>query len=217
MNVSNSLRQEALRTGAKTYFTGMSCKNGHVSNRRSANSSCMECNRGHQNNYRSLDAGDKDRESSRKWYAENRDKALAYQRNWIADNQEQYQVRRRKWRSNPVSRAREMVASARWSAKIKGMPFDLTREWLQPIIEAGVCQLTGLPFRLESLDGGLQNPYTASIDRIIPNLGYVKSNVRVILWALNAAFNSYGEFVFAEIAKVYLEQNMDRIKRSALT
>lgn len=104
-------------------------------------------------------------------------------------------------------RAKEMVAGARWGAKQKGLPFDLDVEWVAKKLVAGVCELTGLPFRLEPIDGGRQNPYTASLDRVVPKLGYVRTNTRVILWALNAAFNSYGEGVYAAIARVYLAKH----------
>ena len=67
--------------------------------------------------------------------------------------------------------------------------------------------MTGVKFDLEPLPEGRQNPYTASMDRIKPELGYVKTNVRMILWALNAAFNSYGEHVYADIARVFLAKN----------
>lgn len=43
------------------------------------------------------------------------------------------------------------------------------------------CALSGLPFR----NGGL-NPYSPSLDRIKPELGYVPGNVRVILHGLNS-------------------------------
>ena len=38
-------RQEAIRSGAKTYFHGIPCKRGHIAERQTVNGSCMECNR----------------------------------------------------------------------------------------------------------------------------------------------------------------------------
>lgn len=35
--------QEALRTGKETYFTGKPCKRGHLSERRTSNSVCIQC------------------------------------------------------------------------------------------------------------------------------------------------------------------------------
>ncbi len=67
--------------------------------------------------------------------------------------------------------------------------------------------MTGVKFDLEPLPKGRQNPYTASLDRAKPELGYTKNNVRMILWALNAAFNTYGEHIYADIARVFIAKN----------
>jgi hypothetical protein len=166
----------------------------------------MQCSREDQNKYRAENR-ERDRQNSREWYALNKEKAAEWKRNWVASNRERYQERRRRYRSRANTRAKEMLNSAKWSAKEKGIAFDLDHDWILGRLQTGLCELTGLAFRLEPLDGGRQNPYTASLDRIVPELGYVKSNVRMILWALNAAFNTYGEKVYAEIASVYLAKH----------
>jgi hypothetical protein len=147
------------------------------------------------------------REKCRGWYARNRE--YASQREKVRKKQypEQYRERRKIYRSRVETRAKEMLSSSKWSSRKKGIDFDLDAEWIAAKLTAGTCELTGLMFRLEPLDGGRQNPYTASLDRIDSSKGYVKSNVRMILWALNAAFNSYGEGIYAEIARVYLARH----------
>lgn len=89
-------------------------------------------------------------------------------------------------------------------AKQKGVPFDLTKSWLRDKFERGCCELTGLPTSqgIKSFD-----PYSPSIDRIIPERGYTQDNCRLILWCLNAGFNSWGEDAFRDIARAYLEKN----------
>ena len=206
MTSVNIERQKAMESGAKTYFTGIPCRRGHLAHRRVANRSCLQCSRDSARTQRAKDV-EADREKSRQWYEANKDRAKQWKRDWIKANPERYVESRKKWRSSPSSRAREMIASSKWAAKKKGIPYDIDRAWLMLKLEAGVCELTGIPFQLEPLDGGRQNPYTASLDRIVPSKGYVKGNVRVILWALNAAFNSYGEDVYAKIAKVYLAKH----------
>ncbi len=181
-------QRQAKDAGLTRYLSGVPCKAGHLDERYAANAMCTVC----------------ERERQRTQYAANPQKHAEWKREYIARNRQQYTENRIRWRSSPGSRAVEMISSAKWSANKKSLPFDIDREWLLPKLEAGVCELTGLPFNLTPLPGGLQNPYTASLDRIVPKLGYVKSNVRVILWALNAAFNSYGESVYADIARVYL-------------
>lgn len=196
-------REAAKAVGQKTYFTGVDCLNGHSDVRSVANGVCYQCRRDAQNRHRASNL-EADRQRSREWYVKNKEHAAAWKRNWVANNPEKYKERRRKYRSTTDGRAIEMMNASKWSANEKGLSFDLDLEWIKSRLEVGACQLTGLAFRLEPLDGGRQNPYTASLDRIIPAKGYIKSNVRMILWALNAAFNSYGEDVYAEIAEVYL-------------
>ena len=64
---------------------------------------------------------------------------------------------------------------------------------IQTIIETGKCQLTGLPFDLLQEQTTFQNPYAPSLDRIDSSLGYLDSNVRVVLAAVNRALGQEGE------------------------
>jgi len=91
-------------------------------------------------------------------------------------------------------------------AKKKGLPFDLYdhKELLLARFKNG-CELTGLPFDFETVGrGGKWN--SPSIDRIKPELGYVYTNVRIILWSLNKAFSNWGEDQFEQVARAWLER-----------
>jgi hypothetical protein len=46
------LRKDAVAQGAKSYFTGKECLNGHVSRRQVSSGQCMECKRIHMNTWR---------------------------------------------------------------------------------------------------------------------------------------------------------------------
>jgi len=184
-------KAEAKEKGLKAFFTGLPCPQGHIEPRSVANGVCYECSR----------------QKSREWYANNKEKAIAWKRNWIAQNKEQFADRRKRYRSRAETRAKEMLAMAKFASKKKNVACDLDYEWILSKLTTGTCEMTGVKFDLEPLPEGRQNPYTASMDRIKPELGYVKTNVRMILWALNAAFNSYGEHVYADIARVFLAKN----------
>lgn len=97
-----------------------------------------------------------------------------------------------------------MVGAAKHRAKKAWLPFDLDayRSEIRARIEAGVCELTGLPFAI----GGDRDWNSPSIDRIEPELGYVYSNVRIILWSLNSAFGYWGEDQFEIVARAWLER-----------
>lgn len=73
--------------------------------------------------------------------------------------------------------------SAKWRAKKKGLPFDLTLGYLRAEW-TGRCAVTDLPF----VTGETSGPkfFSPSLDRIDPKLGYVIGNVRFVLWAVNA-------------------------------
>jgi hypothetical protein len=78
---------------------------------------------------------------------------------------------------------RHLFVSVKGRAKARGIPFTLTREHLRELW-TGRCELTGLKFVISpSLHG--PHPYAASLDKIVPKLGYVEGNVRFILQCLN--------------------------------
>ena len=76
------------------------------------------------------------------------------------------------WRGSPVY---EMWRGAKERARKLGLPIDLK---LTDIVVPPVCPVFGTP--LVSGTGGFPCPDSPSLDRIIPALGYVRSNVRVI-------------------------------------
>lgn len=88
--------------------------------------------------------------------------------------------------SDPLYNARQIYYQARYRAKKIGVPFDL--DW--PFLEAlwtGKCELSGIPFNTASaMRSAHICLYSPSLDRIDPDTGYVKGNVRWILNAINS-------------------------------
>lgn len=68
-----------------------------------------------------------------------------------------------------------LYSSARQRAKKRNIPFNITRE---DIIIPEFCPILGM--KLESKQGAGGGPASPSVDRIIPELGYVKGNIRVV-------------------------------------
>lgn len=65
----------------------------------------------------------------------------------------------------------------------KGIPFDITVEYIKEIFPKDLkCPITGLPFE-EGV--GKPAPQSASLDKINPELGYIKGNVAVISYRAN--------------------------------
>jgi hypothetical protein len=166
----------------------------------------------------------------REWYARNkericaanrakpRDWAAAYQRRklymkgWHARNKERIRIAHRDPAYRAIANARgraynKTAVSILWRirmrAKKKGIVCELTKEWLQARLDAGVCELTGLPFTPQ----GLLAPAMPSVDRKDSSKGYTPDNCRLICWALNAAFNNWGETEARKIWVEYLRRN----------
>ena len=110
-------------------------------------------------------------ERARAYKIKNREKLTAYE---VAH----YRMRRveRPWMN--------AIYAAKTRATRKRLMFDLTFEWGEKNW-TGKCALSGLPFNQAPRVGG-PNPFAASLDRVDPAQGYVQTNCRFILYALNA-------------------------------
>lgn len=85
----------------------------------------------------------------------------------------------RTYRAKPGKREKILLASAKSNGKLHGVPFDLE---LSDIKIPEFCPLLGLKLDPGAPDRAHNLP---SLDKIIPELGYVKGNVHVISWRAN--------------------------------
>lgn len=104
---------------------------------------------------------------------------------------------------------RMLVRTAKRRAKQKQLPFDLT-DHVEALIarrDIGCCELTGIPFRDTEEYLNIQGPQwnSPSLDRVSPELGYVYSNVRIVLHAVNMMFGNWGEDRAIEIMHAIME------------
>ena len=97
------------------------------------------------------------------------------------------QYRETRWISH---RANYLITAAKQRAKTKNLIFDLDpyKAEIQEIINKGVCQVTGIPFDMSAR----QRWNSPSLDRINPIEGYVRQNVRVVLFSLNVMMHDWG-------------------------
>lgn len=82
----------------------------------------------------------------------------------------------------------DLIRAARTRARKTGVPCDLPFSWAAQRLEDGHCEVTGVPFKLGA---GPREANSPSIDRIVPELGYVESNCRMVIWMYNAAKSEY--------------------------
>ncbi len=108
-------------------------------------------------------------------------------------------------RESTAFRASKLVAGAKARSLAKGIPFDLTVEWLKKILDQGVCEASGIAFNFQEKRGW----NTPSLDRIIPEEGYTQKNTRVILFALNAGCGNWGEGKLLKIASTIMQKRKE--------
>lgn len=133
--------------------------------------------------------------------AKKRDELKAKYAEWRAKNRERVNLRSAQRRIE--KRAMCLVAAARIRARRKGIPFAIDTDEisrLQAIIDNGVCELSGVPFTLV----GPRSSTSPSLDRIVPDLGYVPNNLRVVCHALNAGMGDWGDKELLRIVKAWV-------------
>jgi hypothetical protein len=79
---------------------------------------------------------------------------------------------------NPVKR---MLWAAKTRANKKGLPFNITEE---DIIIPTHCPILNIPLQTHTPRGKIRKE-SISLDRIIPELGYIKGNIEVISFLAN--------------------------------
>jgi len=75
------------------------------------------------------------------------------------------------------------VSTARMRAKEQNLPFDITTEYIYNITpKNGLCPVLEVPMRINTR-------YTLTIDKIVPEQGYVNGNVQIISLKANQMKN----------------------------
>lgn len=138
----------------------------------------------------------------------------AYHRQWSRINADKIAAKRR----TPEGREKQKAASKRYreknpeadmlrivkqSARLKGLDFNLTKE---DIVIPTICPVLGIPLYKD----GSKGANTPSVDRIKPELGYVKGNILIVsLLANRIKTNATAEQILA-VGKFYAELEAQR-------
>lgn len=80
-----------------------------------------------------------------------------------------------------------ILRRTRASAKLQGVPYNLT---LEDVTVPDTCPVLGIPLIINTGDTSKRPPGVPSIDRVVPELGYVKGNVRIISFKANRLKNN---------------------------
>jgi len=106
------------------------------------------------------------------------------------------------------------ISSYKGTAKKSNLPFDLTIEYLIHLMESQnrKCHYTGDTLTMQSNRGSGKcsiflpsNKTQASLDRLIPERGYVKGNVVWCGWLINTCKNMMSENEFYDTCKKILQ------------
>lgn len=121
--------------------------------------------------------------------------------------------RRSLYRKSLGDRAGYLVSHTKSKAKRLGIPFSLDESRIRDVIEAGFCQVTGIPFSKRPVGsedgqktGRNRDPWAPSLDRIVPELGYTDKNTRVVVWMYNMAKCSYSDADVLTMAMALVER-----------
>lgn len=97
------------------------------------------------------------------------------------------------------------------------IPFDITESYLLLVYEKqeGRCALSGRKMTLGEADSGLPDKDAMSLDRIIPALGYVRDNVRLITHQVNIAKGRFNDEDLIRMAQDVMahQKNLDNNPR----
>lgn len=96
-------------------------------------------------------------------------------------------------------RAMSLYKSAKRRAGNYKDVIDFDELFILEKLKIGKCEVTGIPFDFNSPTSTVKNPYSPSIDRIDSSVGYVKENVRLVIWQYNLM---KGEISDSELLKI---------------
>jgi len=115
---------------------------------------------------------------------------------WVEKNREHSNKWRRDYnKNNPI---RKMVAAAKIRAKKLNIPFDID---IKELTIPKICPVLGIEIKFT---GNKRTANSPSLDRIIPEKGYVKGNVVIVSWRANQLKNDASMTEMFLVAKFYL-------------
>jgi len=123
-------------------------------------------------------------------------------------HREKHQARQRAWRLSLRGTAIHLRNQALQRARDRGLEFNLSRDLIEQKLLRGVCEVTGIKFLRKH--GRKINPLTPSIDRINYRKGYTDSNIRLVIFAFNAARGHWGDRMTLRVAKAIVENLRDK-------
>lgn len=136
------------------------------------------------------------RERDRQWVKDNPGNQKERVAEWARKNRKKKNASSQKHYRSETGRSYILWRAAKGRAEKYGLPFTITREWVEERVIGGVCAVTGIPFDFTK-SKERSNPRAPSLDQITAGAGYTPENTQVIMTSLNYAKNemSFDELV----------------------
>lgn len=146
---------------------------------------------------------------NRKLYAEN-DEYKVKRKTRYENRSEESKIRNKEngsaFYQSVRGRALNLLKSATRRADKFPQIMDIDFDFIHNQLLTGVCSVTGLPFDLNKPEGSMKNPYAPSIDRIDPNVGYIKENTRLVIWQYNLMKGEISDAELLKLCKLIVER-----------
>jgi len=136
---------------------------------------CRECKKKSRNKER-------DALSNKLWYQKNKERRREVHKAWQESNPGKKEASTAAWRRTEAGWLSRMLANARSRAAKKGIPFSIDKDDLKPLMVSH-CPALGIELVYHGAGGNRYD--SASLDRIVPSLGYVPGNIAVISYKAN--------------------------------
>jgi hypothetical protein len=118
------------------------------------------------------------------YYEANKEKVAARQKAYVEANKEKRAVWHKAHRE--ANKEKTMLMRARKRAKKNNIPFNLTEDYLKSIYPSDmICPVLGFEMSVGKDENGWADT-SPSLDRIIPEKGYVQGNVVVVSMRVNS-------------------------------
>src|SRR5215475_3906596 len=95
-----------------------------------------------------------------------------------------------------------------YRARKAGLPHEIDRYWIdEKLVDQGWrCAVSGMALIGST---GKPHPFSPSLDRIVPALGYVPDNVSVVCLMVNLAINEWGLVNFLKLVACIRETRVE--------
>lgn len=139
-------RKKAKLAGSVTYFTGIPCPHGHVTERYTGSGACIGCRLARRAEDGFLE---KHREACKRSYQKNREKVNRWQKEYYANNYEKVKARKDSWRARNPEKAASYVLNRRSRISLNGGG-QITAAEIMAIVhrQKGKCAVCGVKTKL---------------------------------------------------------------------